>query len=146
MTDSCSHGYNATRSISEMLHFLNNKVHVSNIQLHLGFCAMHCHCCMFQCCCNVMKIQYNLTYHSIKPTSNPTHVAPNHIQSCQLHNTVIISVTLSSETSCSTLYKYHCRWRFLGAFAKLRKATISFITSVRPSTLPHGLTGLKLGI
>jgi hypothetical protein len=29
---------------------------------------------------------------------------------------------------------------FLGAFAKLGKATISFVVSVRPSVSPHGTT------
>ena len=34
---------------------------------------------------------------------------------------------------------------FLSAFAKLRKATISFVISVRPSVSPHGTTRLWLG-
>jgi hypothetical protein len=33
---------------------------------------------------------------------------------------------------------------FLGAFAKLRKATISFVTSVFPSVCPHGTARLPL--
>jgi len=33
---------------------------------------------------------------------------------------------------------------FLGAFAKLRKATISFVTSVGPSVFPHGTARLSL--
>jgi hypothetical protein len=35
---------------------------------------------------------------------------------------------------------------FLGAFAKLRKATISFLISVRPSVRPHCTTQLPLDI
>jgi hypothetical protein len=34
--------------------------------------------------------------------------------------------------------------QFLGAFAKLRKATISFVMSVRPSFCPHGTTRLPM--
>jgi len=34
--------------------------------------------------------------------------------------------------------------RFLGAFAKLRKATISFVMTARLSVHPHGTTGLSL--
>ena len=33
---------------------------------------------------------------------------------------------------------------FLGAFEKLRKATISFVMTVRPSVCPHGPTRLRL--
>jgi len=33
---------------------------------------------------------------------------------------------------------------FLGAFAELRKATISFVMSFRPSVYPHGTTRLPL--
>jgi len=33
---------------------------------------------------------------------------------------------------------------FLGAFAKLQKATVSFVISVRPFVCPHGTTGLQL--
>jgi len=33
---------------------------------------------------------------------------------------------------------------FLGAFTQLRKATISFVISVRPCVLPHGTTGVPL--
>ena len=33
---------------------------------------------------------------------------------------------------------------YLGAFAKLRKATISFVTSVRPSVCPHRRNLLQL--
>jgi hypothetical protein len=45
---------------------------------------------------------------------------------------------------CSTQYFIFsdwsklCRILFYGAFAKLRKATISFVLSVRPSVCPHG--------
>jgi len=35
---------------------------------------------------------------------------------------------------------------FLGAFAKLRKATISFVVSVRLSVLPHGTTRLSMDV
>jgi hypothetical protein len=35
------------------------------------------------------------------------------------------------------------RWR-LGAFAELRKATISFVVSLCPSVRPHGTTSLRL--
>jgi hypothetical protein len=38
----------------------------------------------------------------------------------------------------------NCIFAFLGAFAKLRKATISFVMSVRPSASPHGTTRLLL--
>jgi hypothetical protein len=34
--------------------------------------------------------------------------------------------------------------RFLGEFEKLRKATVSFVMSVRPSVCPHGTTRLPL--
>jgi hypothetical protein len=34
--------------------------------------------------------------------------------------------------------------RFLGAFAKLRKATISFVMSVHPSIYPRGTTRLLI--
>ena len=33
---------------------------------------------------------------------------------------------------------------FVGAFAKLRKATVSFVMSVRPSVRPHGTTLMQL--
>jgi hypothetical protein len=33
-------------------------------------------------------------------------------------------------------------YQFLGAFAKFRKAIITFVTSVRPSVYPHGTTRL----
>jgi hypothetical protein len=33
---------------------------------------------------------------------------------------------------------------YLGTFAKLRKAAISFVMSVRPSVRPHGITQLPL--
>jgi len=33
---------------------------------------------------------------------------------------------------------------FLGAFARLRKAAISFVMSVRPSVRPHETTGLSM--
>ena len=36
-------------------------------------------------------------------------------------------------------------WLFLGAFAKLRKTTVSFSMSVHPSVCPHGTTRLPLG-
>ena len=36
--------------------------------------------------------------------------------------------------------------QFLGEFAKLRKATISFIKPARPSVRPHGTTRLLLGV
>ena len=35
---------------------------------------------------------------------------------------------------------------FLGAFAELRKATIIFVMSVRPSVRPHGTTRLPLDV
>jgi hypothetical protein len=35
-------------------------------------------------------------------------------------------------------------WLFLGAFAKLRKATVSFVMSVCPSVCPRGTTRLPL--
>jgi hypothetical protein len=35
---------------------------------------------------------------------------------------------------------------FLGAFAKLRKVTISFVTSVRLSVSPYGTTRLPLNV
>jgi uncharacterized membrane protein SpoIIM required for sporulation len=38
---------------------------------------------------------------------------------------------------CTTL-------RFLGAFAKLRKATANFLMSIRLSVRPHGITLLPL--
>ena len=40
----------------------------------------------------------------------------------------------------------HCIYRFhvLGACAKLRKAIISFVMSVRPYVRPLGITGLPL--
>jgi len=49
--------------------------------------------------------------------------------------------------SCLKSYVYHLPLlAFLGAFAKLRKATISFVMSVRlsvlPSGRPHGTTRL----
>jgi hypothetical protein len=35
-------------------------------------------------------------------------------------------------------------WSFIGAFAKFRKATVSFVMSVSPSIRPHGTTWLPL--
>jgi len=32
------------------------------------------------------------------------------------------------------------KYKILGAFVKLRKATISFVTAVSPSVRPHGTT------
>jgi hypothetical protein len=38
----------------------------------------------------------------------------------------------------------HCSVSLLDAFAKLRKATVSFVMSVCPSVRPHGTTRLPL--
>ena len=40
--------------------------------------------------------------------------------------------------------EFYRRHTFLGAFAKLRKATISFVISVRPSVVPRGTVWLPL--
>jgi len=47
----------------------------------------------------------------------------------------------SSKSELSQKRQSH---RFLGAFAKLRKATISFVMTVRLSVRPHGTTQLPL--
>jgi hypothetical protein len=47
----------------------------------------------------------------------------------------------------SVLFSVKPSWEFplfLGAFAKLRRATIRFVMSVRPSICPHGTTRLPL--
>ena len=41
------------------------------------------------------------------------------------------------------VFKYSHGW-FLGVFAKLRKATVSFVMSVRVSVRLHGTAGLPL--
>jgi len=53
-------------------------------------------------------------------------------------------VAVSSIQVCS--YSSRCQYfvAFLGAFAKLRNATISCVTSVSPSVCPRGITRLPL--
>ena len=54
---------------------------------------------------------------------------PPRVLQCQKHTFFLNQLTL----------------QFLGAFAKLRKVTISFVVSVCPSVHPHGTTRLPLG-
>jgi hypothetical protein len=71
------------------------------------------------------------------------------------NRSTVSEIDTDTDTSTANLPSFHsgrCVGRnslcdvncFLGVLAKLRKATISYVMSVRPSLLPHGTTRLTL--
>ena len=68
------------------------------------------------------------------------------MQSLNFKSTLLLSVVISF-CVCNTviqIFQTEINGTFLGAFAKLRKATISFVMSVRLSVCPHGTSRLPL--
>jgi hypothetical protein len=71
------------------------------------------------------------------------------IESPFMINLVVYIVTIVLWRTKVSLNYYEClesAFGFLGALAKLRKATNSFFVSIRPSVRPHGTAGLTLEI
>jgi len=64
----------------------------------------------------------------------------------------LVEVTQQKQKKVFLMFEYHVTTRketivtFLGAFAKLREVTTTFVMSVCPSVLPHGATRLPLTV
>ena len=99
------------------------------------------------------KIGIALNIHWCEPATNSTQ----DVAACERYQQFNVSKRCEEkrEKMCVQIYivarsLYHCchgnakHIPFLGAFEKLRKATTSFVMSVRPSFRKHGTTRLSL--
>ena len=100
------------------------------------------------------NISYHISYHIISYHIISYHIISYHIISYHIISYHIISYHINifpRYNSSSGLRVTDLCWLsavlyldFLGAFANLQKATISFVMSVRPSVSPHGTTRFPL--